>query len=206
MRVLTVYAHPNPGSFNHAILEQFTKGLTEAGHAPDIVDLYGIDFDPCVRLPDLAQFGGGQMPAGVVEQQQKVAGAEGIALIHPIWGWSFPAILKGWMDRVFSCGFAYEAGERGVRGLLKNRKTLVISTAGGPEEFYETAGYMDAFIKTCDGNSVSAESRSLSALACAVCKQSATTAEKNSCRKHIAWARSSSRGCPDRQLSHAHRS
>jgi NAD(P)H dehydrogenase (quinone) len=151
VKVLTVYAHPNPKSFNHAILEQFTKGLTEAEHTPDVVDLYGIDFDPCVRPADMAQFAGGQMPAEVIEQQQKVTEADGIALIHPIWGWSFPAILKGWMDRVFSYGFAYEAGERGVRGLLKDRKTLVISTAGGPEEFYESAGYMDAFIKTCDG-------------------------------------------------------
>jgi NAD(P)H dehydrogenase (quinone) len=151
VRVLTVYAHPNPKSFNHAILEQFNKGLAEAGHEADIVDLYGINFDPCVRAADLVQFSGGQMPAQVIAQQEKVSAADGIALIHPIWGWSFPAILKGWMDRVFSYGFAYEAGERGVRGLLKDRKTLVICTAGGPEEFYEAAGYMDAFIKTCDG-------------------------------------------------------
>jgi NAD(P)H dehydrogenase (quinone) len=151
MKVLTVYAHPNPDSFNHAILEEFTRGLNEAGHTADVVDLYGIDFDPCVRLDDLVQFTGGQMSPEIVAQQQKVAEADGITLIHPIWGWSFPAILKGWMDRVFSYGFAYTSGERGVQGLLKDRKTLVISTAGGPEEFYESAGYMDAFIKTCDG-------------------------------------------------------
>ncbi|MGD8789839.1 MAG: NAD(P)H-dependent oxidoreductase [Burkholderiales bacterium] len=151
MGVLVVYAHPNPQSFNHAILDHFTKGLTEAGHTTDVVDLYGIDFDPCVRLADLAQFTDGEMPSDVVEQQQKVTNADGIAMIHPIWGWSFPAILKGWMDRVFSYGFAYEAGERGVRGLLEDRKTTVMSTAGGPEEFYETAGYMDAFITTCNG-------------------------------------------------------
>lgn len=151
MRVLIVYAHPNPQSFNHAILESFTKGLTEAGHSTDVVDLYSIDFDPCVRLADLAQFTGGEMPGDVLEQQQRITEADGIAMIHPIWGWSFPAIMKGWMDRVFSYGFAYEAGERGVRGLLKDRKTLVISTAGGPEEFYESAGYMDAFITTCNG-------------------------------------------------------
>lgn len=148
MRVLTVYAHPNPKSFNHAILEQFSNGLNEAGQIPDVVDLYGIDFDPRVRLADLAQFTGGEMPTDIVEQQHTMTKAKAIALIHLIWGWSFPAILKGWMDRVFSYGFAYEAG---VRGLLKDRKTLVICTAGGPEEFYETAGYMDTFMKTCDG-------------------------------------------------------
>jgi NAD(P)H dehydrogenase (quinone) len=52
MRVLTVYAHPDPKSFCHAILQQFTKGLEDAGHSNEIIDLYAIGFDPVVRSRD----------------------------------------------------------------------------------------------------------------------------------------------------------
>jgi NAD(P)H dehydrogenase (quinone) len=54
MRVLPVYAHPNPKSFCHAILQQFTKGLEDAGHISELVDLYAIRFDPVFRLADFA--------------------------------------------------------------------------------------------------------------------------------------------------------
>jgi NAD(P)H dehydrogenase (quinone) len=148
MRVLIVYAHPNPESFNHAIL---TKGLAQGGHSADVVGLYGIGFDPNVGLEDFVQFSGGRLPAEVVAQQEKVARADGIAVIHPMWGWSFPAILKGWMDRVFSFGFAYTASEEGIQGLLDERKTLVISTTGLPAGYYQTMGYMDAFVTMTNG-------------------------------------------------------
>ena len=151
MRVLTIYAHPNPQSFNHVILDEFSKGLVSGGHAADVVDLYSIKFDPCVTLEDFAQFSGGQLPTDVLAQQEKINQADGIALIHPMWGWSFPAILKGWMDRVFSYGFAYTASEQGLKGLLRDRKGLVISTAGMPEEYYRGMGYFEAFEATCNG-------------------------------------------------------
>jgi len=52
MRVLTVYAHPNPKSFCHAILEQFTKGLKDGGHTSEVVDLYAIRFNPVLTARD----------------------------------------------------------------------------------------------------------------------------------------------------------
>jgi NAD(P)H dehydrogenase (quinone) len=81
MKVLVVYAHPNPQSFNHAILEAFTKGLKDGGHTFEVVDLHAIKFDPCTKLEDLAQFTGGQMPRDVLEQQEKLAAADGLAAI-----------------------------------------------------------------------------------------------------------------------------
>jgi NAD(P)H dehydrogenase (quinone) len=53
MRVLTVYAHPNPRSFCHAVLEQFTAGLRDGGHTSEVVDLYTIKFDPVFRNRDM---------------------------------------------------------------------------------------------------------------------------------------------------------
>ncbi len=147
MKVLVVYAHPNPQSFNHAVLEEFTKGLKDGGHTFEVVDLYAIKFDPCTKLEDLTQFTGGQMPRDVLDQQEKVAAADGLVFIFPRLDWTYPAILKGWIQRVFSYGYAYKYTEKGVEGLLHPNKALLISTTMAPEEFYETSGVEDAYKK-----------------------------------------------------------
>ena len=151
MKILVVYAHPNPKSFNHAILEEFTRGLKDGGHTFEVVDLYGVDFDPRVKLEELAQFSGGQVAKDAVDQQQKVASADALAFIHPMWGWTFPAILKGWLDRVFSYGFAYTTSEKGMEGLLKHSKVVLFSTTAGPEEYYKSSGILDAHMKISNG-------------------------------------------------------
>lgn len=150
MKVLVVYAHPNPQSFNHAIMESFTNGLREAGHTYEISDLYTDGFDPCFKGSDFAQFTGGQMPEDVVKEQQKVSQADALAFIHPIWWWAPPAIVKGWYDRILSLGFAYTIGEQGqLIGLLKHKKVVHITTTAGGEDSYKGMGIEDA-VKTID--------------------------------------------------------
>ena len=151
MKVLVVYAHPNPESFNHAVVEEFVSGLAEGGHTSEVIDLYGINFDPRLNAEDLVQFQGGELPQEVRDQQAKVAGAEALVFVHPMWGWTIPAMLKGWLDRVFSMGFAYSMSDKGMEGLLKHSKVLVISTAGETEDYYQSEGYTDAFRKINDG-------------------------------------------------------
>ena len=148
MKVLVVYAHPNPQSFNHAVLEAFTKGLKDGGHTFEVVDLYASKFDPCEKLEDLTQFTGGQMPKDVLDQQEKVAGADALVFIGPVRGWLLPAILKGWIDRVFSHGFAYKITEKGgAVGLLKHKRALFIITTGFQEQIYKASGAEDAMKK-----------------------------------------------------------
>jgi len=152
MKVLVVYAHPNPQSFNHAILESFTGGLAEAGHTYEVVDLYAINFNPCLSGEDFAKLMEGKASDDVRAQQEKVSQADGLVFIHPIWWFAPPAILKGWFDRVFSMGFAYALDEKEghYTGLLKNQKALVINTAGGTEEEAKTYGSTDALKKIQD--------------------------------------------------------
>jgi len=145
VKVLVVYTHPNPKSFDHAVLEKFTKGLKDGGHSCEIADLYAIGFDPCFKSGDFAQFTGGEMPKDVLEQQEKAANAGALVFIYPVWWWGYPAILKGWIDRVFSDGFAYKSTETGgLEGLLKSKKVLLISTTMGEEEHYKSSGIEDA--------------------------------------------------------------
>ena len=68
MRVLTVYAHPNPNSFCHAVLDEFTRGLRDAGHVPDVLDLYAMKFDPVFTMADVATWLHPDMPADVLER------------------------------------------------------------------------------------------------------------------------------------------
>src|SRR5512142_1994148 len=68
MRILTVYAHPSPKSFCHAILQQFTKGLEDAGHTSEVVDLYAIHFDPVFRTQDFASYVHESMPLEILEE------------------------------------------------------------------------------------------------------------------------------------------
>ena len=152
MHVLVVYAHPNPQSFNHALAESFTKGLAEAGHTYDVVDLYALNFNPCLSGEDLAQLMEGKTPDDIRIQQEKISQADALAFVHPIWWTGPPAILKGWVDRVLSMGFAYILDEKDGHptGLLKNQKALIINTAGSTEEEAKMVGSTDALKKIED--------------------------------------------------------
>jgi NAD(P)H dehydrogenase (quinone) len=86
----------------------------------------------------------------VKHQQEKVAKADALVFIYPIWWWGMPAILKGWIDRVFQVGFAYKLTDKGVVGLLRNRKALVVNTTGSSETFYRKTGFLEVIEKTID--------------------------------------------------------
>ncbi len=190
MKVLTVYAHPDPHSFCHAVLERFLKGLRDAGHAVDLADLYAEKFDPVFRANDMAfyldesipgfveqmklrekvveQAGGpllrflarlwmrnktdtelaaairAHRPKDVVRAQKRVLEADGLAFIAPVYWLGFPAIMKGWVERVFTYGTAYRLTAEGWGGwtsgrvpLLHHRKALIINTTFFRQEDYE---------------------------------------------------------------------
>jgi len=144
MKVLVVFGHPNLKSFNGAVLESFTKGLEDGGHSFEVSNLYEIDYDPRFKAEDFLQFKGRPMPPDVQVEQKKLANADALVIIGPVLGWFIPAILEGWLQRVFSWGFAWTADKDGMHGHLKNEKGLYIFTTGNPEAFYKTTGLGDA--------------------------------------------------------------
>ncbi len=111
MNCLIVHAHPNPDSFNHAIRSVAIQALTELGHRVDVLDLYDIDYQPCltpdehVGYLDLVEAG----PDHVVASHMAMLGeAEALIFIYPTWWSGLPAILKGWLERTMLPGFAFE--------------------------------------------------------------------------------------------------
>ena len=106
MRVLTILAHPHPGSFNHAIAEAAVAALEASGHEIVFHDLYAEGFDPLLSSEEIPK--GAQIDEALARHCRDLSEAEGIIVVHPNWWGMPPAILKGWVDRVVRPGVAYE--------------------------------------------------------------------------------------------------
>ena len=150
MKHLIIYAHPNPTSYNHALLEILTGLLAKEKHEVRVRDLYTIGFDPVLKAQDFISFQKGTVPEDIKTEQEHIQWADAITFVYPVWWFQMPAILKGYIDRVFARGFAYTITEKGLEGLLQGRKVNVINTTGGLEAHYIQAGYNDALKKTID--------------------------------------------------------
>ncbi|MBB3388704.1 putative NADPH-quinone reductase [Rhizobium sp. BK275] len=136
MRVLLVLAHPLQESFAASVALTARKALEASGHVVDLLDLYAEDFDP--RLSN-AERGGyfdvsydTSAVAGIVD---RLKAADGLVLVFPQWWFNFPAILKGFFDRVFAPGVAFThdvAGGRIVPQLTNIRLLYALTTTGSP--------------------------------------------------------------------------
>jgi NAD(P)H dehydrogenase (quinone) len=144
MHALAVLAHPRSDSFTAALTSAFCQGLTAAGHSVELADLYAEGFDPLLGPADYAQFEGRPMPADVLAEQARVERADALVFAFPVWWWSFPAILKGWFDRVWSQDWAYSFEPGLSRGLLADRPAMLLCVAGSRRSTYAKYGYDEA--------------------------------------------------------------
>ena len=140
MKYLIIYAHPNPASFNHAIMETISEELKKSNKNFAVRDLYKLHFNPVLSADDLAAFQNGEVPHDIKTEQDYIHSADTLIFISPIWWSSMPAMLKGYIDRVFSLKFAYDITVDGVVGLLKGKKAFIVSTTGASEEDLEKMG------------------------------------------------------------------
>lgn len=150
MKHLIVYAHPNPESLNHAILETSVRTLKQNGHEVVVRDLYALDFQPILKPADIAAMRAGQTPPDIKAEQEFITQADVLCFIYPIWWAGIPAILKGYIDRVFSYGFAYGTGEAGIIKMLTGKKGLIINTHGTPKDIYDQMGMTAGLTITSD--------------------------------------------------------
>jgi NAD(P)H dehydrogenase (quinone) len=150
MKHLIVYAHPHPESFNHAILETTVKALKKKGHDIVVRDLYALDFQPVLKPEDTASMKAGQTPKDIKKEQEFITEADVITFIYPIWWTGLPAILKGYVDRVFAYGYAYAVVEKDIKKLLKGKKGFIINTHGTPKDVYDEIGMTAGLKVTSD--------------------------------------------------------
>ena len=132
MKILEILCHPRPGSFNHTLASSARDTLSALGHTVLFHDLHGEGFDPVLDSSELSRLY--SLDDLVQEHSRQLAEAEGLLIFHPDWWSQPPAMLKGWVDRVFRQGVAYELeGEEGSekkwKPLLVGKKGLVFCTS-----------------------------------------------------------------------------
>lgn len=163
MNVLIVYAHPEPQSLNGSLRDFSVQRLEAAGHAVQVSDLYAMQWKATLDANDrTAQpgdrfnpsldsqqaFAQGLQSKDIELEQEKLLWADTVILQFPLWWFSMPAILKGWVERVYAYGFAYGVGEhsdvrwgdRYGEGTLAGKRAMLIVTTGGWESHYAQRG------------------------------------------------------------------
>lgn len=147
---LIVFAHPNPKSFGNSIVETIEKVSKEKGDIVNIRNLYDIGFNPVLKPSDFEAAQNGSTPEDIRTEQEFIRTADVISFVYPVWWTGLPAILKGYVDRVFSYGFAYEAVDGTPVGLLKGKRGLLFSTTGSTNEAYTKSGMHASMKQTTD--------------------------------------------------------
>src|ERR1035437_8523722 len=136
MKCLVVIAHPVSDSLCHAMARSAITALTDAGHEVLIEDLYQTEFSPLLTIAERQSYYRSSFDSAAVQSQvERLLSAEALVLVFPTWWFGFPAILKGWFDRVWAPGIAYDhASDLGPikPRLHKLRSALAVTSLGSP--------------------------------------------------------------------------
>ena len=150
MHALIVLAHPDSHSLSHAIAAGIAEGIKtfEAGNSFEIADLTEEAFDPRFSEADIAAHRRkAEAPADVAAEQARIDRADALVLVYPVYWWSMPALMKGWIDRVFANGWAYDDTSGKAVKKLAHLPVHLVGVGGADARTYERHGYFSA-IKT----------------------------------------------------------
>jgi putative NADPH-quinone reductase len=159
MKILIIYAHPEPKSMNGAMFNKAIDTLINAGHEVKVSDLYAMQFNPVSdrtnfttvndaaffkqQLEEVYATETNGFATFIEEEQQKIEWCDLMIWQFPLWWFSVPAILKGWVDRVFAMGRFYKNGSIYETGIFRGKKAMLSITTGGPEANYINERYGD---------------------------------------------------------------
>lgn len=155
--VLIVYAHQGPGSFNEALKRAAVDELTRQGCVVTVSDLYAMDFEPRTTRKDITgelsdpehfnyveevhqAYKRKALSSDITKEQEKVRAADLVIFQFPMYWYSLPAILKGWMDRVLCQGFAFDFPGFFESGFLKGKRAMLSITTGSTADMFSKTG------------------------------------------------------------------
>ena len=135
MPTTVIFAHPYKGSFNRAILDTVLDTLASKDKSYDLIDLYADKFDPVLNEEDLFLYASGETHDPLVKKYNEILDVtDELVLIFPIWWYDFPAIMKGFFDRVMLEGSAFHEDEAGMHPVRSVGRTLLFTTSSAPTE------------------------------------------------------------------------
>jgi NAD(P)H dehydrogenase (quinone) len=142
--------NPNPRSFTASAAKVYADTVMARGDTVVMRDLYAMGFDPVLRTGEIPRPGGFQPGADVVAERAVLEDVDVFALVYPLWFNTPPAILKGYVERVFSMGFGFGPGPGGNAPLLQGRKLISVSLSGAPEHWVHETRALDALMTVFD--------------------------------------------------------
>jgi len=145
MKHLVVVAHPSEDSFTMGLTRAYTAELEKLGHSQRTYDLYRMGFNPVLAAHELVSIAADRLAsADVMQAQGDILAAEAVTVVYPLWWLSMPAMMKGYVDRIFARGFAYEARNGIVHGLLSGKKSVLITVSAAPMSLLVKSGEWNA--------------------------------------------------------------
>jgi len=138
-----VLAHPASASLNAAIAATYAETARAAGHAVVVRDLYAIGFDPCLKAEEIPGPSEPRFAPDVTAERAELAEVDVCAFVYPLWFNGPPAILKGYVDRVFGMGFGFRPAFGGTEPALKGRRLVSFTTSGAPDAWMNQTGALE---------------------------------------------------------------
>jgi NAD(P)H dehydrogenase (quinone) len=140
-RIALIVAHPRRRSFTVAMAEAFAGAAAAAGAEVIERDLYRMGFDPRLRAGEMPDHLGAAVRPDVAREREAIAGADVFAFFYPLWFNATPAMMKGYVDRVFGMDFGYTARQHGGnQPMLGGRKMVTFTSSGAPQDWVERSG------------------------------------------------------------------
>ncbi|WP_213771787.1 NAD(P)H-dependent oxidoreductase [Bradyrhizobium sp. dw_78] len=145
MKHLIVVSHPSESSFTMTLARAYADELQSLNQDFQFRDLYRDRFDPLLTAAELNATNVAPRVANDVSRaQDDIRDADVLAIFYPLWWLSMPAMMKGYIDRVFARGFAYESNSGIVRGLLSAKKCVLVTMSGAPMSVLANSGGWNA--------------------------------------------------------------
>jgi NAD(P)H dehydrogenase (quinone) len=150
MKHAVIVAHPSARSRTSSAAKAYAIAVKAAGDDVVVRDLYRLGFDPCLKADEIPRSSGYQAASDVVAERDALSDVDVFALVYPFWFNAPPAILKGYVDRVFSMGFGYGPMTGGTEPLLEGRKLISFSFSGAPDRWVRETGALESLMTLFD--------------------------------------------------------
>lgn len=152
MKHAVILAHPAPESFTAQTALTYAQTARALGHEVLVRDLYALGFDPCLKVQELSGPAGPSPAPDIVAERALMAGVDVFAFVYPFWFNAPPAMLKGYVDRMFGLGYGFHAGPQGNEPALTGKRLISFSSSGAPDSWVAETGALSALRQHFDGH------------------------------------------------------